>query len=34
MSALSDATSVKDGKLRLQVVISELEHGGYESAAR
>ena len=26
--------SVKDGKLRLQVLISELEHGGYESAAR
>ena len=25
---------VKDGKLRLQVLISELEHGGYESAAR
>ena len=33
-SALTDATSVKDGKLRLQVLISELEHGGYESAAR
>ena len=31
---LTDATSVKDGKLRLQVLISELEHGGYESAAR
>ena len=28
------ATSVKDGKLRLKVLISELEHGGYESAAR
>jgi transposase-like protein len=33
-SALTDATSVKDGKLRLKVLISELEHGGYESAAR
>jgi putative transposase len=33
-SALTGATSVKDGKLRLQVLISELEHGGYESAAR
>ena len=33
-SALTDATSVKDGKLRLAVLISELEHGGYESAAR
>ena len=33
-AALTDATSVKDGKLRLQVLISELEHGGYESAAR
>src|ERR1700726_3384077 len=33
-SALTDATSVKDGKLRLQVLISELEHGGYQSAAR
>jgi transposase-like protein len=33
-SALSEATSVKDGKLRLQVLISELEHGGYEAAAR
>src|SRR2546421_9370587 len=33
-SALTDATTVKDGKLRLQVLISELEHGGYESAAR
>src|SRR5437764_10680633 len=32
-SALTDATSVKDGKLRLGVLISELEHGGYESAA-
>ena len=32
--ALTDATSVKDGKLRLQVLISELEHRGYESAAR
>ena len=33
-SALTDTTSVKDGKLRLQVLISELEHRGYESAAR
>jgi putative transposase len=33
-SALTDATSVKDGKLRLQVLISELEHAGYDSAAR
>ena len=33
-SALTDATSVKDGKLRLQILISELEHRGYESAAR
>jgi transposase-like protein len=33
-SALTDATSVKDGKLRLQVLIGELEHRGYESAAR
>ena len=29
-SALTDATSVKDGKLRLQVLISELEHRGYD----
>src|SRR6516225_4998780 len=33
-SALTDATSVKDGTLRLQVLIGELEHRGYESAAR
>ena len=33
-SALTDTTSVKDGKLRLQVLIWELEHAGYESAAR
>ena len=33
-SALSEATGVKDGKLRLQVLISELEHAGYQSAAR
>src|SRR5437763_2265161 len=32
-SALTNATSVKDGKLRLQLLISELEHR-YESAAR
>jgi Transposase, Mutator family len=30
-SALTDATSIKDGKLRLQVLISELEHAGCES---
>src|SRR5437763_6701733 len=33
-SALTDATSVKDGKLRLQVLVSELEHRGYDAAAR
>jgi len=33
-SALTDVTSAKDGKLRLQVLISELEHRGYEAAAR
>jgi transposase-like protein len=33
-SALNEATSVKDGELRLQVVINDLEHAGYESAAR
>jgi transposase-like protein len=33
-SALTDATSVKDGKLRLKVLISELEHAGYDAAAR
>ena len=33
-AALTDATSVTDAKLRLGVLISELEHGGYESAAR
>jgi transposase-like protein len=33
-SALTDATSIKDGKLRLQVLISELEHRGYDAAAR
>jgi putative transposase len=32
--ALNDATSVKDGTLRLQVLICELEHAGYEAAAR
>jgi transposase-like protein len=30
----NEATSVKDGKLRLQVLISDLERGGYEAAAR
>ncbi|MDQ6778121.1 MAG: transposase [Actinomycetota bacterium] len=40
-SALNDvqvsahnATSVKDGKLRFGVLISELEHAGYQAAAR
>jgi hypothetical protein len=33
-AALTDATSVKDAKLRLGVLISELEHRGYQSAAR
>src|SRR5450432_876202 len=33
-AALTDATSVKDGKLRLKILISELEHAGYDSAAR
>ena len=33
-SALTDATSVSDGKARLQVLISELEGRGYHSAAR
>jgi putative transposase len=33
-SALNEATAVKDGKLRLQVLISDLEHSGYEAAAR
>ncbi len=33
-SALTDATSIKDGRPRSRVLISELEHGGYESAAR
>jgi transposase-like protein len=32
-SALTDATSSKDGKLRLKVLISELEHAGYQAAA-
>ena len=32
--ALNEATSVKDGTLRLQVLIGELEHAGYEAAAR
>jgi hypothetical protein len=32
--APNEATGVKDGKLRLQVLISELEHAGYEAAAR
>jgi transposase-like protein len=33
-SALTNATSVTDGKLCLQVLISELEHRGYDAAAR
>ena len=33
-SALNQATGVNDGKLRLQVLISDLEHSGYEAAAR
>jgi hypothetical protein len=33
-SALTDATLVEDGTLRLQILIPELEHGGYEFAAR
>ncbi|MCW3066130.1 MAG: transposase, partial [Solirubrobacterales bacterium] len=32
--ALNEATGVKDGKLRLQVLINDLRHGGYESGAR
>jgi putative transposase len=32
--ALNEATSVKDGTLRLHVLIGELEHAGYEAAAR
>jgi hypothetical protein len=32
-AALTDATSVNDGKLRLKVLISELEHAGYHAAA-
>jgi transposase-like protein len=32
--ALNEATSVKDGKLRLGVLISDLERQGYQSAAR
>jgi transposase-like protein len=32
--ALNEARSVKDGKLRLQVLISDLERQGYQSAAR
>lgn len=33
-SALTDATSVKNGKLRIQVLISELGHRGHDAAAR
>ncbi|HEY6398413.1 MAG TPA: transposase [Solirubrobacteraceae bacterium] len=31
---VNEATGVEDGKLRLQVLISELDHAGYQSAAR
>jgi putative transposase len=31
--ALNEATSIKDAELRLQVLISDLEHSGYEAAA-
>jgi hypothetical protein len=31
-SALNEATGVKDGKLRLQVLISDLQHAGYDAA--
>ena len=33
-SALNQATGVNDGKLRLQVLISDLQHSGYQAAAR
>jgi transposase-like protein len=33
-TALNEATSRKDGKLRLEVLISDLEHAGYQAAAR
>jgi putative transposase len=33
-SALNEATGIKDGKLRLQVLISDLERSGYKAAAR
>jgi putative transposase len=32
--ALNEATSVKDGTLCLKVLIGELDHAGYEAAAR
>ena len=32
--ALNEATGIKDGKLRLQVLISDLEHSGHEAAVR
>jgi transposase-like protein len=31
--ALNEATSVKDGKLRLQVLIADMDNAGYEAAA-
>jgi transposase-like protein len=33
-TALTEATSRKDGKLRLGVLISDLEHAGFQAAAR
>jgi transposase-like protein len=33
-SALNEATGVKDGKRRMQILIDDLEQAGYESAAR
>jgi hypothetical protein len=32
--ALNEATGVKDGTLRLPVLIGELDHAGYQAAAR
>jgi transposase-like protein len=32
--ALNEATGVKDGKLRLQILIADIENAGYEAAAR
>lgn len=33
-SALADATAINDGKLRLQVLLSEIGHGDYDATAR